>query len=85
MEKSFPGEKSHTAYPSYTGWPNFLYISLQNVANRLKAKKKVAQLEAPSRAIFSPGKHFTSPNRVNSAKVRQSEHARALLAHTNVR
>ena len=38
MEKSFPGEKSHTAYPSYTGWPNFLYISLQNVANHLKAK-----------------------------------------------
>ena len=38
MEKSFPGEKGHTAYPSYTGWPNFLYISLQNVANRLKAK-----------------------------------------------
>ena len=74
MEKSCPGEKGHTAYPSYTGWPNFLYISLQNVAN-----------VAPSRAIFSPGKHFTSPNRVNSAKVRQTEHARALLAHTNAR
>ena len=38
MEKSCPGEKSHTAYPSYTGGPNFLYIFLQNVANRLKAK-----------------------------------------------
>ena len=38
MEKSCPGEKGHTAYSSYTGWPNFLYISLQNVANRLKAK-----------------------------------------------
>ena len=38
MEKSCPGEKGHTAYPSYTGWPNFLYISLQNVANLLKAK-----------------------------------------------
>ena len=38
MEKSFPGEKSHTAYQSYTWWPNFLYISLQNVANRLKVK-----------------------------------------------
>ena len=38
MEKSCPGEKSHTAYPSYTGCLNFLYISLQNVANRLRAK-----------------------------------------------
>jgi len=34
----------------------------------------------PSRANFSACKHFGSPSRVNSVKVRQSEHTRELLA-----
>ena len=33
------------AYPSYPGRANFSYISLQNLANRLHEKQKLARLE----------------------------------------
>ena len=54
---------------------HFSYISLQNFTNHLHEKQKVGSGHPPSRANFSPYKHFGSPSRVNSVKARQSEHA----------
>ena len=41
------------AYPSYPGWANFSYISLQNLANRLHGKQKVGSARGVTRLAGS--------------------------------
>ena len=71
------------AYPSYPGWANFSYISLQNLANRLDGKQKVGLPFCDGRVTLLAGPTFLHINTLahlaNSVKERRSEHARALL------
>ena len=71
---------------SYSERGNVSFISLQNVANRLRERQKdgslffdgVTRLDSPTSLLFSY-KYCGSPSRDNSYKARESEHAHDLF------